>query len=97
MQTQESALIDRMAESPSFISMCQFGDICLRVIKSLFKERKDFLIINNYWKQCKRWKINLTFHVTPFIAILINEDISKDEVNFRNPIIIANDPFVKLK
>lgn len=47
MLTQKSALIDRMAQSPSFISMCQFGDICLRVIKTLFKERRAFLIFNN--------------------------------------------------
>lgn len=47
MLTQKSALIDRMAQSPSFISMCQFGDICLRVIKTLLKERRAFLIFNN--------------------------------------------------
>lgn len=34
--------------------------------------------------------------MTPFNAILINEDISKGEVNYRDPI-SANDPFVKLK
>lgn len=47
MLTQKFALIGRMAQSPSFISMCQFGDICLRVIKTLFKERRAFLIFNN--------------------------------------------------
>lgn len=40
--------------------------------------------------------MNLIFYVSPFNAILINEDISKDKVNFRDPI-SASDPFVKLK
>lgn len=45
--TQKSTLIDRMAWRPFFISMCQFGDICIRVIKTLFKEQRAFLIFNN--------------------------------------------------
>lgn len=47
MLTQKCALIDRMAQSPSFIRMCQFGDVCLRVIKTLSKKRRAFLFFNN--------------------------------------------------
>lgn len=42
MLTQKSALIDKMAQSPSFISMCQFGDICLKGDQNFIQGVKGF-------------------------------------------------------
>lgn len=68
------------------------GNVFLRVIKTLFKEQRAFLILNNSADYSVSFeKINVIFHVRHFNAILINEDISKDKVNFRDPI-IANYP-----
>lgn len=49
MLTQKCTLIFRIAQSPFSISICKykFGDICLRVIKTLFKQQRAFLIFNN--------------------------------------------------
>lgn len=43
MLTQKPALIDRMAQSPFFIIMCQFGDICLSMIKTYSTSKGLFL------------------------------------------------------